>query len=354
MSSDIITHYNKKQSVANRLIVLLVLANFAFVVLNVSVGSVYLSFADIWDALICNDPTNINYKILFKSRMPQSFTALLAGAGLAVCGLQMQTLFRNPLAAPSVLGISSGASLGVALVVMLSSAFGITILSSGLLIGNIAILIAAFCGAMVVLMLIMFFSIRIKNNATLLIIGLMISYITSSVVSVLEFYSSEESVHKFVVWGLGNFSNITNYQLMIFAPIVLFMIVLSIFMSKTLNTLLLGENYAENLGLNVKRARLKIIIVTGVTTAVITAYCGPIAFLGLAVPHLTKLLLPTSDNRILMPSVVLMGALLASICNIVSRMPWSDGTIPVNAVTSLIGAPIVISIIVSSYSKKSI
>lgn len=354
MASDIISYYNKKQSKALVIITMLFIANILVFLLNIALGSVRLTLSEIYEALFFADSLDINYKIIYKSRLPQAITALLAGAALSVSGIKLQTLFKNPLAAPSVLGISSGASLGVALVVMLFGAMGVSLFSSGIFAESITILLAAFLGSMAVLILILFFSIRIEHNATLLIMGLMISYISSSIVSVLEFYSNEESVHKFVVWGLGSFSNITNNQLTVFTPLVLIALLVSLFFSKTLNTLLLGENYAVNLGLNVKRARTKIIVIAGFLTAVVTAYCGPIAFLGLAVPHLTRLLIPTSDNRILIPSVILMGALLASICNIIARMPWTDGTIPVNAVTSMIGAPVVISIILTKFTRKSL
>ncbi len=283
--------------------------------------------------------------IVWKSRLPQALTALVAGAGLAISGLQMQTVFRNPLAGPSVLGISSGASMGVAFVVLLSGSLGGVALSKLGFMGEIALSIAAVIGSLSVMALIVYVSQKVKGNVTLLIIGVMIGYVANAVIGVLKFFSVEEDIRAYVIWGLGSFSRVSGNQMMLFVAIMAILIPLSFLLIKTLNLMLLGDGYARNLGLNIKRARLLVITSAGVLTAIVTAYCGPVIFLGLAVPHLCRAIFQTSDHRVLMPAVLFAGAALALVCNLVARMPGFEGALPVNSVTALIGAPVVASVL---------
>ena len=341
----------KQNLIANKqnstiLSLMLLLGIIVFFVLNIAVGSVYIPFAEVIKILLGQECDNqIWVNIIIKSRLPQTITACLSGCGLAIGGLMMQTLFRNPLAGPSILGISSGASLGVAFIIMFVGNIAGFAFSGVESIGNLAIIFAAFAGSVSVLFLILFLARKVKNNAMLLIIGIMVGYISSSLVGVLQLYSISENVHAFAIWGLASFSNISWNQMKFFIPVILIGIISSIFMMKSLNMLLLGENYAKNLGLNIKRARLLIILITGLLTAVITAFCGPVAFLGLAVPHLARMLFSTSNHKVLIPGILFFGALLALFCNLIARMPGFDGALPINAVTSMIGAPIVISVI---------
>ncbi len=315
--------------------------------INIGFGSVSIPFDDILKVLMGEEASRSAYNsIILKSRLPQTITAVLAGAGLAVGGLQMQTLFRNPLAGPSILGISSGAGLGVALVVLFAgNILGVTISGYGLL-GHMTVVGAAFLGAFLILLLIVFFARALRDNTILLIVGIMIGYAASAIIGVLKFYSPKEDVHAYVIWGLGSFANVSWEHLLILIPVVVFGLVMSLLLIKPLNVLVLGENYAENLGINIRNTRLYILFCTGVLTAAITAFCGPIAFLGLAVPHLTKGLFRTSDQKVLMPAVILAGAVLALFCNFIARLPGFDGALPINVVTGLIGAPIVISVII--------
>jgi len=272
-------------------------------------------------------------------------TALVAGAGLSISGLQMQTVFRNPLAGPSVLGISSGASMGVAFVVLFSGSIGGVALSHLGLFGEVALSIAAIIGSLSVMALIVFASHKVKGNVTLLIIGVMIGYLANAIIGVLKFFSVEEDIKTYVIWGLGSFSRVSGNQMMLFVTIMAILIPLSFLLVKTLNLLMLGDGYARNLGLNIKRARVLVITCSGVLTAIVTAYCGPIIFLGLAVPHLCRAVFQTSDHRLLMPACLVMGASLALACNLIARMPGFEGALPVNSVTALIGAPVVASVL---------
>ena len=320
-------------------------------ILNISLGSVYIPFQTVVQWILGFPIDNeIWQNILLKSRFPTAITAVLAGAGLAAGGLQMQTLFRNPLAGPSILGISSGAGLGVAIVVLLLGAWkGISLSNLGWF-GSLTITGAAFMGAFGVLFMVLFLARKLKNNAMLLIVGIMVGYASSAIVGLLQFISSKEDVQTFVIWGLGSFNNLSWEKHAIFIPMVLVGLTGSLFLIKPLNVLLLGENYAANLGLNIKRSRFSILIVTGLLTATVTAFCGPIAFLGLAVPHLCKGIFKTADHSILIPGVLLFGGVLALLCHLIARLPGLDGTLPINAVTSLIGAPIVVYVILKRRS----
>lgn len=313
-----------------------------FFFLNIVVGTIAIPFSDAFNILFGNDQQpQVWQNIILKSRLPQALTAMAAGAGLAISGLQMQTVFRNPLAGPSVLGISNGASLGVAFVVLATGSIGGVALSSLGAVGNAAISLAAIFGAMSVMALIVYVSQKVQGNATLLIIGVMIGYVATAIIGVLKYFSNEEDIRAYVVWGLGSFSRVSGNQMELFVILMLILIPLSMLTVKTLNILLLGEQYARNLGLNIKRARLVVIGCSSILVAIVTAYCGPIMFLGLAVPHLCRAIWRTSDHRVLMPATMLTGTALALICNLIARMPGFEGALPINSVTALIGAPVV-------------
>ena len=313
--------------------------------LNLFVGSVTIPFADLFNVFFGSEVNPTVSTIVFDYRLPQAVTALFAGAALSVAGLLMQTLFRNPLADPSMLGISSGAGLGVAITILLTGILGGSALSTMGVWSNLGVSLAAFVGATLVLMLILGFSSRIRNMTTLIIIGLMVSYLAGSLTDIMKFFSMKEDIHAFVIWGMGSFSAVGTSKLMFFSISIALGLFASLFMSKNLNVILLGDLYAENLGVNVKRNNLFIILVSGYLTAIVTAYCGPIAFLGLAIPHLTRFIFKTSDHRILVPAVMLIGMVVSLLCNLVARMPGFEGNLPMNAVTAFIGAPIVIWVI---------
>ena len=327
-------------------ILLIMLSIVVFLFLNMVLGSVRIPMSAVWHIFTgTGDEAQTWQNIIWKSRFPQALTALVAGAGLSISGLQMQTVFRNPLAGPSVLGISSGASMGVAFVVLFSGSIGGVALSHLGLFGEVALSIAAVAGSLSVMALIVFASHKVKGNVTLLIIGVMIGYLANAIIGILKFFSVEEDIKTYVIWGLGSFSRVSGNQMMLFVTIMAILIPLSFLLVKTLNLLMLGDGYARNLGLNIKRARVLVITCSGVLTAIVTAYCGPIIFLGLAVPHLCRAVFQTSDHRLLMPACLVMGASLALACNLIARMPGFEGALPVNSVTALIGAPVVASVL---------
>lgn len=317
-----------------------------FFLLNLLLGSVPIPLRAICEMLLGSEEQPVVWQnILWKSRVPQALTALVAGAALSVSGLQMQTVFRNPLADPSVLGVSAGASLGVAFVVLLSGALGGVALSRLGYLGEIALSVAAILGSLSVLALIVFISTKVKGNVTLLIIGVMIGYVANAIIGVLKFFSVEEDIRAYVIWGLGSFARVSGDQMLLFVTLMTLLIPLSFLLIKTMNLLLLGSNYARNLGLNIHRARLLVILSAGILVAIVTAYCGPIMFIGLAVPHLARTLFRSSDHRVLMPATVLIGSTLALACNLIARMPGFEGALPLNSVTALIGAPVVASVL---------
>ena len=327
------------------MILVLVVGCLALGVVNLLIGSVKIPISDVCRILVGDDSHEIWNNIIWKSRLPQTLTAIMAGAGLAVSGLQMQTVFRNPLAGPSVLGISNGSALGVAFVVLLSGRIGGVALSRLGYLGDAAISVAAVIGALAVMLLIVWIAQRVKGNVTLLIIGVMIGYLATAVIGVLKFLSPEEDVKAFVVWGLGSFSRVSGDEMILFVVLMCILLPLACLLVKPMNILLLGDRYAANLGLNVKRARMLVIVSSGVLVAIVTAYCGPIMFIGLAVPHLARAIFRTSDHRLLMPVTALCGAVLALACNLIARMPGFEGALPVNSVTALVGAPIIASVI---------
>ena len=283
--------------------------------------------------------------IVWEARVPQTLTALLCGAALAGSGLMLQTAFNNPVAGPSILGINSGASLGVAMGMLLG---GGSLATAGItLSGFFSIVVGAFIGSMVVMGIILFFSTLIKSNVMLLITGIMIGYITSSAISLLNFFATAEGVHSYMIWGMGNFSGVSMEQMPYFATFTLAGLILDILLIKPLNALLLGNRYAENLGVNIKRTRNLLLIATGILTAVTTAFCGPVSFIGLAVPHMARLLLGTSNHNSLLPVTLLTGSAVALLCNLICILPGESGIIPLNAVTPVLGAPVIIYVIIN-------
>jgi iron complex transport system permease protein len=310
-------------------------------------GAVPIPPESVLDILLGKTPERISWQsIILQSRLPQAVTALLAGASLAVSGLLLQTLFRNPLAGPSILGISDGANLGVA-VVMLSFGGSLGRLADLPVSGYPAIILAAFAGACAILGIILYFSSKVHNNVMLLIIGIMIGYLASSVISILNFYASADKVHSYVMWGLGSFSGVSLAQLPLFAACTLMGLLWAVLLIKPLNALLLGEIYATNLGVHIRRTRMYILLCTGLLTAITTAFCGPVAFIGLAVPHIARLLLGASNHKMLLPFTMLSGSCIALLCNILTVIPGTNIILPLNAVTPLIGAPVIIYVILN-------
>ena len=313
--------------------------------LNLLVGSVHIPADEVVRLLTGHSGSNPSWQfIVLQSRLPQALTALFSGGALAVSGLMLQTAFRNPLAGPDVFGINSGAGLGVALVML---AMGGSLTAGNITFtGFMAVLLAAFAGAMLVTAVIFAFSSMMRNNVMLLIVGLMIGYLTNSAISLLNFFATEEGVRSYMIWGMGNFSSVSMAQIPLFASVTLIELIATILLVKPLNAMLLGTQYAENLGFNIKRLRNILLIITGLLTAVVTAFCGPVAFIGLAVPHMARLLLRTDNHRLLLPGTILCGMVVALLCNLICSLPGRAGIIPLNAVTPLIGAPVIIYVIV--------
>ena len=313
--------------------------------LNLVTGSVQIPFADVLDILCGRFTGKESWEyIILENRLPQTLTAILCGASLSVCGLMLQTAFRNPLAGPDVFGISSGAGLGVALVMLL---LGGTVSTSMFTVsGFLAILTAAFVGAISVTALILFLSTMVRNSVLLLIVGIMVGYVSSSAVSLLNFFASEEGVKSYMVWGMGNFGGVSMNHIPLFSILCLIGIIASFLLVKPLNILLLGPQYAESLGISTRQIRNILLVVVGLLTAITTAFCGPISFIGLAIPHIARLLFRTENHQILLPGTVLSGAVIALLCNFICYLPGESGIIPLNAVTPLIGAPVIIYVII--------
>ena len=339
----------------------IVLGAIAIIILffaNLAWGSVNIPWQDV-GAIISGSQTDETYRyILLESRLPAAIAALLSGAALATSGLLLQTAFRNPLAGPDVFGISSGAGLAVAIVMLafggnitLGDFMGADFLGNGAtagvgVSGFLAILIAAFVGAMLVMAVITFFSAIVRSHTVLLIIGLMVGYLASSAISLLNFFSTAEGVKSYMVWGMGSFGNVSAAQVLWFIPLALIALIASLLLVKPLNAMLLGDQYAENLGFNIRRLRIILLLITGFLTAVVTAFCGPIAFIGLATPHIARLLIGTENHRRLLPVTMLLGSVLALLCNLFCTLPSGGGIIPLNAVTPLFGAPVIIYVLV--------
>ncbi len=314
---------------------------------NLATGAVEIPLGEIWNIITGKGGSDAVWElIVMQSRLPLIATAALSGGALAIAGLLMQTLFNNPLADPSILGVSSGSSLGVAIVMLLlggelGTLFGTTV---G---GYVSILAGAMAGAALILAALMLFSSLVKGTTMLLIVGIMISFLASSAISLLNFFSTQEGVHSYVIWGLGNFSGVTMGSLPLFSMVILFVLAWSMLLVKPLNALLLGSRYAESLGVNLRRVRNVLLLVTGILTATVTAFCGPIGFIGLVVPHIARLMLNSSDHRVLMPCTMLAGVVVALLCQFVSVLPTSVGIIPINAITPIVGVPIIIYIILN-------
>lgn len=331
----------------NNIIVLSLVLLFCIcllLMLNLLVGSVSIPTQDVLAILSGQDVGKPSWQfIILQSRLPQALTALLCGAALSTSGLLLQTSFQNPLAGPSIFGINSGAALGVALVMLLlGGSVSTALFSVG---GAWAVLLAAFVGAMAVTGIIFMFAQWVKSSVMLLIIGMMIGYLASSAIALLNFFATQEGVKSFTMWGMGNFGGVSLSQLPMFTGAIVIGLVGSVLLIKPLNALLLGETYARNLGVNVRTVRSWLLVITGWLTAVTTAYCGPVAFIGLAVPHLARLVIGTDNHLQLLPITMAMGALIALLCQLVCVLPGSQGILPLNAVTPLIGAPVIIYII---------
>lgn len=311
---------------------------------SLALGAADIPLADVAAILAGRYEGNAAWSyIVLNARLPQAITAMLCGSSLAVSGLLLQTAFRNPLAGPSIFGINSGASLGAALVLL---AFGGGVNIGGATLGgSVAVLAAAFAGAAAVMLVLLAFAGIVKNNAMLLIVGIMIGYIASSAISLLNFFATEEGVHSYMLWGLGNFGGVPLSQVPLFATVTVAGLAWALLLVKPLDALLLGEQYAENLGVNTLRLRNQLLAVTGLLTASATAFCGPVAFIGLAVPHMSRMMLATDSHRHLVPSTVLTGAAIALLCNIACTLPGENGMIPLNAITPVMGAPVIIYVI---------
>ncbi len=331
--------------------ILLVTGVVVLFLLDILMGSVKVSPVEIVRALFGNSAENTEL-IVFKFRLPKAITAIMVGIALSISGLQMQTLFRNPMAGPYVLGLSSGASLGVAFVILgFSSSISPEAIKG---IGNWTIAAASWAGAGLVMIFIMYISARVENIMTVLILGIMLSSAVSAIVSIMQYFSNETMLKAYLIWTMGSLGNLTDSQLTVLSASVIAGILLAIYSTKELNALLLGENYARTIGMNSKTARLIIIISTSILTGTVTAFCGPIGFIGIAVPHLARIIFMTSNHKIIIPGVILLGGSVMLASDIISQMPWSDNVLPVNSITALIGIPVIFWIILKNRKNQDI
>jgi iron complex transport system permease protein len=315
--------------------------------LELSLGSVLLPLRAVVSILLGNENAPEGWRqIVLLFRLPRAVTAMLAGSALSISGLKMQTLFRNPLADPFVLGISAGSSLGVAMVIMAAGGlgWGLFFEKSGIT-GNVSLILAATMGAVAVLMIVLGVASKVENNLSLLIVGLMFGYISGSLVNILMQFTREHQMQSYIAWTFGSFGGVTWKQMSTFAPTVMAGLTLAWILAKPLNAFLLGEGYARSMGVNVRYARFWIVLGSSLLAGTVTAYCGPIGFIGIAVPHLSRLVLKTSDHHVLVPAVILLGAALALVADLISQVPGTRIVLPLNAVTALIGAPVVIGMI---------
>ena len=328
----------------NKTYIYTVLCIIILFMFNLFIGSVKIPFSQVIEILLHGESAKPSWTfIVLHSRIPQAITAMLCGASLAAAGLMLQTAFRNSLAGPDILGINGGAGLGVALVMLL---FGGNLSAGQFTIGgSLSIIIGALAGAMLVMALILLLSNKLRSSVMLLIAGIMISYLTSSAITLLNFFSTAEGVHSYTMWGMGNFGGVTGEQLPFFTLVTILGLTIALLMIKPLNALLLGEHYAQNLGINIMRTRTLLLLSTGVLVATTTAFCGPISFIGLAVPHLARLVLDTNNHKNLMPVTILTGIIIALLCNLISSLPGDKGLIPLNAITPFIGAPVILYIL---------
>lgn len=338
---------NLKTSHLTKYIIPLLMGIIILFFANLFVGSVKIPFQAILDVLTGGEAVKKSWEhIILEVRLPQAITALFTGGGIAVSGLLLQTAFRNPLADAGILGISAGSGLGVAIVILLFG--GIVGNSVGFsLSASMTVVAGAFVGSGLILLIIIGFASLVKNNIMLLIIGIMVGYLTSSIISLLKYWSTSEQVFSYMIWGMGDFSGVSMAQLPFYCITVSIGLILSVLLVKPLNALLLGERYAANLGVNIKRIRFLLLVCAGILTAVTTAYCGPISFIGLAVPHIARLMLGTSNHKFLLPMTILLGTFMALLCNLISSVPGSAGLIPLNAITPIFGAPVIIYVIVN-------
>ena len=327
------------------LFIFLIFGTILLFLLDTSLGSIVIPIKNVFQVLLGDSSGKESWDyILINYRLPKSITAVLVGTGLAISGLLMQTLFRNPLAGPYVLGLSSGSSLGVAVVILGASLVPNFI--SAFLLSSYGIIIASSFGSFIVLLAVLLASHRLRDTMSILIVGLMFGSFTNAMVGTLSYFSSAEQLQKFTFWSMGNLGNLPWNSVAILFCCVAFGLALSFFCIKPLNALLLGENYAKSLGLNYKKTQLLIMIATSILAGSITAFAGPIAFIGLAVPHISKLLFQTSNHHVLFWSSLLIGASVMLFCDIISQLPGTDFMLPINAVTSIFGAPIVIWLLV--------
>ncbi|MFP4557629.1 MAG: iron chelate uptake ABC transporter family permease subunit [Bacteroidales bacterium] len=317
-----------------------------FFILDLLLGSVSIPFLQVIKSLFGTADNNVWQTIVWEFRLPKATTALLAGAALSVSGLQMQTIFRNPLAGPYVLGISAGASLGVAVMVLGISSVGLISLAG--LLSSFSIVIAAIVGAMLILLVILAVSVRVKDIMTILILGMMFGSAASALVSVLQYFSDESMLKSFVIWTMGSLSSVAGVQLKVFAAVVAIAMLISFLSVRILNVLLLGDTYARGVGLNLTQARILVFTSTSLLAGAVTAFCGPIGFIGIAVPHIARLLFKTANHAVLIPGVMLLGAVVLLVCDIISQMPGFDATLPINSVAALLGIPIVIYVVMKN------
>ncbi len=332
----------KSTKTYNTAFIILLLFLIVVFFLNISLGSVSISFNDVFKILLGNDEVKESYKtIIINFRVPKAIAAFLVGSGLSISGLLMQTLFRNPLAGPFVLGISSGASLGVAVLILGSSFFGGVLFTSAVF-SKWSLPIAASLGSFLVLSSVLITANRVRNTMSILIIGLMFGSLTSAIVSVLAYFSQATQIQQYTFWNFGNLGSLSWNEILVFLSVYTIGLLATFFIIKPLNSFLLGENYAKSMGINIKKSRFLILAITSIFTGVITAFAGPIAFIGLAVPHIARIFFNTSNHKILIPSTALIGAIVLLICDSIAQLPTSEFTLPINAVTSLFGAPIVI------------
>jgi iron complex transport system permease protein len=338
-------------SISNKIritILLLIAGVFILFGLDLFLGSVKIPFKSICSILIGETTEKESWEIIiFQSRFPKAIAAILCGSALSVCGLQMQTLFRNPLAGPYILGISSGAGLGVAIFIMGLSFLGISA-SAITLSANSGIIIASILGSFGVLAILLSVISRLKDIMTVLILGIMIGSVITAIIGIIQYFSHDAQLKSFIMWTMGNLSSVTNDQLTLLAPIVVIGLILSFIASKSLNAYLLGEAYAKSLGVNIKQSRILIIIITSILTGSITAYCGPIGFIGIVIPHLARMISNSSDHRVLTPLSILLGINVLLIADIISQLPGLDQNLPINSITSLIGIPFIIWIILKN------
>ena len=343
--NETVVKNTKKSSRGYKVLLLLSLLVPVFFLIDLLVGSYYLSVPEILRAIFRTENADSQAILIINQfRIPKAVTAILAGAALSVAGLQMQTVFRNPLAGPYILGVSSGASLGVALLVLGTG---------GLLGGSIAsaasswgIVAAAWIGSALILLLIVLISVRVKDIMTILILGILISSAISAIVNILQYFSNESMLKSFVIWTMGSLGSVTNTQLSVLFPSVIIGILIAFGASKFLDAFLLGENYARSMGMNIRFARMMVFLSTAILAGSVTAFCGPIGFIGIAVPHIARMVLQSAKHSLLVPGTILTGALMMLVSDIISQLPGSESTLPVNSVTALLGIPIVIWIIV--------